>query len=197
MPLDDMSLPNTIADVGLTLRQVLRDQIADLAPEGRIIFASPADAEVTTEPRLSLFLYQILEAAHMRNQPPQPDETGSERRLQTIELNYLVTPYTQQVEDAHRLLGRVMRAFLDHAILQGSVLQGSLADIAHELRLLLHPMTLEEMNRIWGVFPGKPYRLSVVYQVTPVRIFGSLETLSGRVITRELDYAHLIQGRGG
>ena len=26
------------------------------------------------------------------------------------------------------------------------------------------------MNRLWGIFPNKPYRLSVAYLVTPVKV---------------------------
>lgn len=197
MALDDATLPNVIADVGATLRQVLRDQIADLAPEGRVVFDSPAEVEVTTEPRLGLFLYQVLETPQMRNQPPESDGLSGARRYQTVDLFYLVTPYTQQMEDGHRLLGRVMRVFFEHAVLQGSILQGSLADIGQPLRILLHPLTPEEINRVWGLFPNKPYRLSIAYQVTPVKVFGGPTGLAGRVIARELEYVQLIVEKGG
>jgi hypothetical protein len=32
------------------------------------------------------------------------------------------------------------------------------------------------MNRLWGIFPNKPYRLSVAYLVTPVKV------PSGRIV---------------
>ncbi len=195
MALDDATLPNVIADVGETVRQVLREQVADLAPAERVVFASPAEIDITTEPRLGLFLYQILEAAQMRNQPPEPEGFTGTRRTQTIDLFYLITAYTQQLEDAHRLLGQVMRVFVDHAVLQGPRLRGSLADIGQALRLLLHPISIEELNRLWGLFPNRAYRLSVAYQVTPVTIFGRVIPGAGRVITREVDYAQILERR--
>jgi len=198
MPLDDASLPNVIADVGATLRQLLQDQIAALNPEqseGRVIFTSPAEVEETTAPRLGVFLYQVLEATQMRNYPPESTSLTEARRYQTVELYYLLTPYTKEIEDSHLLLGRVMRAFFEHSILQGSILQGGLADIGQELRILLHPLSMEELNRLWGLFPNKPYRLSVAYQVTPVKVFAGPTRLADRVLTRELTHAQLTERR--
>ncbi len=193
MALNDATLPNVIADVGGTLRQLLRDQIADLSPEGRVVFDSPAEAEVTTDPRVGLFLYQVIETPEMRNQPPVGNGPAGLRRYQTLDLFYLVAPYTQQMEDGHRLLGRVMRVLFDNAVLQGSILQGSLADIGQALRILLHPLSVEEVSQLWGLFPNKPYRLSVAYQVTPVKLFGGPIGEAGQVITREHRYAQIVE----
>ena len=191
MPLDDATLPNVIADVQATLRQALRDEVPELNPEGRVSFSSPADLDVTADPLIGLFLYQMMEIPQMRNQPPEPDGTSGDRRCQTLELYYLVTSYARQIEDGHRLLGKVMRTFFENAILRGPVLQGSLADMEQELRVLLQPLSLEDVNRLWSVFPGKAYRLSIAYQVTPVKIFSRSAVPPGRVITRDLGYAKI------
>ncbi len=196
MPLDDATLPNVIADVQLTLRQVIRDEVPELNPEGRVSFSSPADLDVTADPLIGLFLYQMMEIPQMRNEPPEPDPVSGERRYQSLDLFYLITSYTRQIEDGHRLLGKVMRAFFEKSILRGPVLQGSLADIDQEIRVLLHPLSLEDVNRLWSVFPGKAYRLSIAYQVTPVKIFSRAAVTPGRVITREFGYAQIID-RGG
>jgi hypothetical protein len=198
VPFDDASLPNVIADVGATLRQLLQEQIADLNPErseGRVVFASPAEIEATTAPRLGVFLYQVLEAPQMRNYPPEAISLAEVRRYQTVELSYLLTPYTKEIEDSHLLLGRVMRVFFEHSSLQGSILHRALADIGQELRILLQPLSVEELNRLWGLFPNKPYRLSVAYQVTPVKVFAGPTGLAGRVLTTELTYAQLTETR--
>ncbi len=193
MALNDATLPNVIADAGATLRQVLRDQIAEMAAEERIVFSPPGDVQVTTEPRLGLFLYQVLETPEMRNHPPEPDGLLAARRYQAVDLFFLVTPYSQDMEDSHRLLGRVIRVFFERAVLDGSVLQGSLADIGQPLRILLHPLTLEDLTRLWAIFPNEKYQLSVAYQVTPVKVFGGAGALAGRVITREHRYAHVLE----
>jgi hypothetical protein len=197
LTLDDATLPDVLRDVGATLRRLLQEQIVDLRPE--VVLASPADIDVTTALKLGLFLYQVVEMPQMRNDPPEPvrltDGNVAVRRYQTVELFYLVTPYTQEIEDAHRLLGRVMRVFFAHGTVQGSILQGNLADIGQELRILLHPLSMEELNRFWGLFPNKAYRLSIAYQVTPVKIFAGLTEPASRVITRELSHAQLVERR--
>jgi hypothetical protein len=38
------------------------------------------------------------------------------------------------------------------------------------VRIIANPLSLEDMNRLWGIFPNKPYRLSVAYLVTPVKV---------------------------
>ncbi len=38
------------------------------------------------------------------------------------------------------------------------------------MQILPQPLSLEDTNRLWGIFPNKPYRLSVAYLVTPVRV---------------------------
>jgi uncharacterized protein DUF4255 len=193
-------LPDVIADVGATLQQLLLEQIPDpLDGEGRVVLQSPADVDMTAGARLGLFLYQVLEFPEMRNYPPEStvtlDGREEERRYQTIELFYLVTPYMDRIEDTHRLLGRVMRVFFEYGIVQGSILRGSLADIGQELRILLHPLSMEDLNRLWGLFPNKPYRLSVAYQVTPVRIVAGPLPPAGRVVTRQLSYTQPLERR--
>jgi hypothetical protein len=62
-----------------------------------------------------------------------------------------------------------MQIFHDNAILRGSVLHESL--VGEELRLILSPLSTDELNKIWSIVSGsKPYKLSVSYEVTPVRI---------------------------
>lgn len=194
MALDDATLPNVIADCSATLRQLLRDQINDISAEGRVVFGSPAEVEAGAEMRLGVFLYQVQESAAMRNQLPLPESVTGGRRVQPLELSYLVTAYAQQIEDAHRLLGRVMRVMFEFGTLQGSILQGALADIGQPLRIVLHPFGLEEINRLWAVFPSRAYRSSLVYQVSPVLLLSSLQSGSGRVVMRELDYGVLRVG---
>lgn len=194
MALDDATLPNVIADCSATLRQLFRDQINDVSAEGRVVFGSPAEVEAGAEMRLGVFLYQVQESAAMRNQLPLPESVTGGRRVQPLELSYLVTAYAQQIEDAHRLLGRVMRVMFEFGTLQGSILQGALADIGQPLRIVMHPFGLEEINRLWAVFPSRAYRASLVYQVSPVLLLSSLQTGSGRVVMRELDYGVLRVG---
>ena len=91
-----------------------------------------------------------------------------------VDLYYLLTAHhaTDQLE-AHRGLSRAMRVFYDNAILRGSPIQddqgrGLTSDTT--LRITLNPISMEDMTRIWSVFPDTQYEISVTYLVTPVPI---------------------------
>lgn len=50
------------------------------------------------------------------------------------------------------------------------------------VRIVPHPLSLEDINRLWAIFPGKPYRLSVAYLVSPVEIRSKQEIQVKRVV---------------
>lgn len=168
-----------IADVGQTLIELLRENTEDLVDPASIILSSPGDIEPQDSPRLSLFLYQVVENAYLRNQEMSAlDSTTMQYPPLTLDLCYMLTSYgfaqivdrSDRTMEEHKVLGRAMRILYDNAILKGSVLRGSLAGSSEELRVTLLPVSLEELNRLWNSFPEKTYKLSVCYIVTPVRI---------------------------
>jgi hypothetical protein len=104
----------------------------------------------------------------------------------TLSLFYLVTPHTPNMDSDHIILGKVMQIFHDNSILRGSVLPDSL--VGDELRLILNPLSTEELNKIWTVISKtKTYNLSVCYEVTPVGIESMREREVTRVIKREVE----------
>ena len=176
-----MSDYTVIADVGKTLIKLLEDNIKDEISEGQITLSSPEETDLG---KLSLFLYQVTENAYIKNQEMQMvNSTKLEYPPLSLSLFYLVTPHTENREKDHRILGKVMQIFYDNSILRGSVLQGSLA--GEELRLILNPLSMEELNKIWNVM-SKSYKLSVCYEVTPVRIESMREREVKRVTEREV-----------
>ncbi len=67
-----MSDYRAIADLGETLIELLRDNMQDLIPRREsIVMASPGEIEANDDVRLSLFLYQVLENIHLKNQEMQ------------------------------------------------------------------------------------------------------------------------------
>lgn len=195
-----MSEYTAIADVGETLISLLRDNMSDLIPSDSIVLLSPADVEGQNI-RLTLFLYSVVENPHLKNQ--EMHEIGpTELRYPplSLDLQYLLTTYasavipdrTERTLEEHRILGRAMRIFYDNAILSGSVLQGGLAGTDEELRITLNPISLEELNKIWSVFPNRSYRPSISYLVTPVKIDSTHEISMQRVISKEMNHAYVI-----
>ena len=186
-----MSEYTAILYVGETLIRLLWDNMKDkhevssiIQSEDQITLSSPE--EIGSGKKLSLFLYRIAENDYLKNQEMQT--TGSTKLKNpplTLSLFYLITPHTQSVDGDHLLLGKVMQIFHDNAILRGSALHESLA--GEELRLVLDPASIDDLNKIWSVVSGsRPYKRSAFYEVTPVRIESARERGVRRVTEREL-----------
>jgi hypothetical protein len=182
---EEVSDYTVISAVSETLRKLLDDNVADVEP----VLSSPAEIEGGASPRLSLFLYQVVEDPYLKNQERQKINSDLlQPSPLTLELFYLLTPYARTPKDEQQILGRVMQIFYDNATLRGSILQGALAGSDEEFRLLLHPLSIDELIKLWNAFPEKPLKLSVCYQVTPVRIESTREAEAKRVIRKEDRY---------
>jgi hypothetical protein len=192
-----------IADVGNTLVTLLRNNTN--LPAAQIALLSPVDAE-GQDIRLTLFLYDILETPELKNADRIiVSPTQSRPAPLSLNLYYLLTAHpppgladpTQQTLETHRNLGRAMRVFCDSGILAGTVLQGALAGTGAELRLTLNPMSVEDMTRIWSVFPNSNYRPSVTYLVTPASIDSDQLFDEQRVVEKRVDFDHVVPTRQG
>ncbi|HVO10136.1 MAG TPA: DUF4255 domain-containing protein [Vicinamibacteria bacterium] len=146
-------------------------------------------ADVTTEPlhlarkdesnnQLNLFLYHTTYNAQLRNMdlPTQthPGEVGFPPLA--LDLHYLLTAYGTGQDEilAHRLLGWAMSMLHDHAVLLPGDIQAALppSDLSRQVervRVTPHPITTEEMSRLWTTFSTN-YRTSIAYQVSVVLI---------------------------
>lgn len=170
-----MSDFQAIADTGKTIISLLRQNMG-LDNPNSIVLCSPAEAN--KDIRLSLYLYNIAENAYLKNQEMyEISPTQLQYPPLTLDLYYLLTAYSansmdlkERAPEEHRLLGKAMRIFHDHAVMHGPVLQGNLTGSDLELRVTLHPLSLDELTKIWGTFPNLAYKTSVCYVVTPVAI---------------------------
>lgn len=174
-----MALDQTIRDVSRTLLDLLKDNVSNTA----IDLLSP---KFPGSNRLTLFLYKVLENPDLKNAgstvlTTQPDGKLIEKRKPlALDLYYLLTAHSggSSLLDAHTALSRAMRVFYDNGILQGSLLRSDNPSTGltkdSVLRLTLNPISMEDMTRIWSVFPDTPYELSVTYLVTPVVIESTL-----------------------
>ncbi|HFC96905.1 MAG TPA: DUF4255 domain-containing protein [Thermosulfurimonas dismutans] len=163
-----------IADLGETLVSILREGFEGVIPhpEEAIVLSSPGDLGPAENPRLCLFLYHLRENIALRNA-----FTPEERRPPlALDLYFMLTAYapsrltdrTSATLEEYRLLGRAMAIFHRHLVLRDPYLRGELAGQGLEFRLILHPLPVEEMARIWNAFHSRPFKLSVCYLLTPV-----------------------------
>jgi hypothetical protein len=193
-------MSSAIRDVGETLVALLRDKLGGIfADPEQIVLLSPAEAKIGGV-RLTLFLYSIAPAVDLRNEFEIPgmrpdDEAVSE----PLDLYYLLTAFappegddpTERTLDSHLLLGAAMREFFDNGTLTGSMLRGELPR-DEELRLTLQPMTVEDLTRVWSVFPESVLHASVSYLVTPVRLRSTRTRGGSHVVERASDVDHVV-----
>jgi hypothetical protein len=139
------------------IKQIIHDpcQISLLAPK---------DAQSKLA-QISVFLYNVAELSSMRNQP----QTKKPPTLLYLNLHYLITPLTQNIETDHVVLGKIMQLFAQTPILRGSDLQGSLSESGEELKVTLDALTADDLNKLWNMLMS-PYKLSIGYSVFPVTI---------------------------
>jgi hypothetical protein len=174
-----------IADVGEALINLLRDNMG--IPTATIMFISPGEIEANDNVRLSVFLYQVRENMHMRNQEMQQIDTAHLRNPPLpLELYYMLTAHpttgiqdrTERTAEEHRILGKAIQILYDNTLL-------FISD--YELRITLNTMSLDDMTKIWTTFQSKSYRPSACYLVTPVYIDSTHEESIKRVERKETE----------
>ena len=138
------------------------------------IFVGPPFEEAAAAASASLFLYHLLPNAELRNEPHlaglrsgSPANTGEHDSL-PFDLRYLITVFRPPSPDGSGSpielfrLGQIIQALHATPVLTGARLPGQ------TVRLTPDPVSMEEINRVWGLFPESSYRTSVVYLATPV-----------------------------
>jgi hypothetical protein len=189
----------TICDVSATLLQLLKGTLG----AANVVLGPPKNATTL----LTLFLYKVIENPYLRNDGRRSLPLDVDGRLVEqeppliVDLYYLLTAHhaTDQLE-AHRGLSRAMRVFYDNAILRGSALQatkdrGLASDTT--LRITLNPISMEDLTRIWSVFPDTQYEISVTYLVTPVPIESTRTLGTAPVVDQTHHHGHLQQTGAG
>src|SRR3954462_13855842 len=67
--------------------------------------------------KINLYLYQALEHAYTKNQPPVAVDDGTlQMPPLTLRLYYLLTPYASDPLSAHKVLGHAMQVFYDNGV---------------------------------------------------------------------------------
>lgn len=195
-----MSQYQVINAVGTTLKDVLWLEmradvgISSLIAEDRIVFDNPhslvGDATPTLN-KLSIFLYRILENSDMRNRDAESRNNGSiPHQPLFLNLFYLITPLANSAENNHFLLGKLMQIFHDRCILKGALLKGILENTDKELRIIFHPISIEDMTKLWSGLM-RPYHLSIVYEVKVVTIDSERYIETEPVLRKRLEYIQL------
>ena len=141
---------------------------------------------------VSLFLFHLVPNGELRNAPRYvtaaddgaPADDPDERDALVLDARYLISVHRPVgVAEPNELsrLGQVLAALQARPTLSGALLPGQ------EVRLSPEPYPMEEMSRIWGLFPNEAYRTSVVYLATPIFV-DARDVLRGEpVASRRVD----------
>lgn len=182
-------------DVDNMLRNLLVSNIEELQQPDSVNFGPPPE-ETPAITGLSLFLYQIMENPHLKNQ--EPEQISPDRQQYpslALDLYYLITPFSSAPNSIiargveKMILAKVMRTFYDNAILRGPIIGDNLVESGNtELRIVSNNVSIEQLYQLWTVFKDAFFRLSSSYIVTPLRIPSTREISAKRVITKQLDF---------
>jgi hypothetical protein len=167
---------NVIGDVTQLLQSLLSGLDVTLESPATL----PTGGEVDFK-KLNLFLYQVLENAFAKNQA-WGSRSSTEQQYPSLALNlfYMLTPYAKDTLSAHQVLSHALGSLHDHSIVASADLPGTLSTSVEQLAIVLCPMTLEELTRIWNALQS-PYRLSVCYEVRIALIESTIRQTVTRV----------------
>jgi hypothetical protein len=196
-----MSTYQVIEAVDETLKTLLwslmqhdSDITSIISSEQLISLDPPFKLVKETEPEqnyLSLYLYRIVESAENKNRPLElRDSTALQYPPLCLNLFYLVTPITKSTENDHKLLGKAMSILYDKAIVEDPGLEGVLAGSTEGLRIMLEPISFEDMTKLWSAFM-RSYRLSVSYAVKVAYIDSGREIETERVRRKRIEYSQI------
>lgn len=188
-----MATSDVVASVSRTLESRLTAGLRSLGPPGGPPpFAALDDLTQIPPrdpPRVTLFLYDIVEEATVRNRSKSTQEANGQLLIRKqplgLCLHYMMTAWGGTRETEQLLLGRVMQVLYDDAILDGPELLGVLAGTPSELRVSLSTMQVDDRARIWWAI-NLPYHLSINYEVRVVDIDPTVQTSSAPVQVRDL-----------
>ena len=126
----------------------------------------------------------MLESPHGKNRTLRTRADGDrEGPPLVLKLYYLLTPYAADLVTEHHILGDAMRTLYDHALIKDDELPESLRLVTSQVAIVLLPLQLEELTRIWSALQSA-FRLSVAYEVRVVPIDSETVVTPSRVLTK-------------
>jgi hypothetical protein len=184
-----------IAATGKSIEMLVSAGFEELQPVGdpslpgfkktKVILVDTVDFEKSDlnigAPALSIFLYRVDFNKVMRAALSATAFDEGRAHL-GLDLHYLITPWGDNAEDEHRILGRAMQCLESTPILSGPMLHSSGEWRPNEsIQLVLEEVSTEAIMRIFDSLPTD-YRLSVPYIARIMRLDGREVDTAGPVI---------------
>jgi len=171
------------------ISQTIGDLIKQFIPDVEISFESPSVSPATKDKRILIYLYQISNDPFLTNTPPvlSPDAHPKETPSLYFDLKYLIIPFgTPDTELI--LINQIPMILAANPDLKSNiVVNPTPGDEEVIARIMPLQPNMEEMHRLWSLFPNVNYKLSWTYKVMPVRVPLEPQDAGTRVIKPIVD----------
>ncbi|HEY9665326.1 MAG TPA: DUF4255 domain-containing protein [Coleofasciculaceae cyanobacterium] len=122
------------------------------------------------KPTINLYLYDIRENQELRSNEQflaRNGVMGTETRAPVrMDLSYLISVWTKEIADEHRLLGNLLKTLLRYPVLPTEVLKGEMANQSLPLRAwVTQPERTPSTWDFWSALDGR-LKASLSYMVT-------------------------------
>lgn len=153
--------------------QALRSHLGTAVGGANQVHIGPPVRSEIGESKVSLFLFHLQVNQCMRNELHlemlPTDGVAGRRDVLPLDLRYLITVFrtpdaTSATPNELTTLGQIIRLLQEEPNLPSGSTGGT------AVRLTPEPYPMEELSRVWGLFPQDIYRTSMVYLATPVII---------------------------
>jgi hypothetical protein len=163
-----------IAATGTALAGLIRDRYprGDFGTGLEVVLYQTRDFETPMQDGFSIYLFRVAVNGAVRNRTPRRSVDGHRFRPSLpLDLQFMITPWAQDVERQLRMLGWVMRLMEDTSVLSAGHLNHYLAETdtfaPHEgLEIVCDPLSLTDYLTLWDrLRPRLPASATYVIRV--------------------------------
>ena len=166
-------------DVDATLRAVLLADVPIKKAEVDVAFDRPTRdwSSRLSKPTLNLFLFDVRERADLKDDVPIVTRDGNGRAIRQrpprrLDLSYLVSAWTTEPDDEHRILARVLASMYRQEIIDPGVLQGDLqAAVLPILARVPPPDDVYKPHDLWGALSNDLHASLTWIWTVPLDVF--------------------------
>lgn len=152
-----------IQDMDETIRQILVKKGKLNGGDIDISFDQPTGewAGSLTRPTVNCYLYDIRENVELRSRDWRIErENGVARRIMDplrIDLSYIMTVWTRNIEDEHRLLWRVLHTLASQRVIRAIDAEGGLTRQSYDMptKVALPSEAIRNLPDLWGVMENQ------------------------------------------
>lgn len=177
---------DVLIQLTLALQKIIHQGLtAPGLPDQLISIGPPVPGLVGTRV-VSLFPFHLVPNTELRNAERYAEAAGAQVQQDAlpVDVRYLISVFrpagAAEPSELERL-GEIVAALHAHSTIGGALLPNQ------EVRLTPEPYPMEELSRIWGLFPNASYVTSMVYLASPVFIDAAAVVRGAPVEGRRLD----------